>query len=835
MRKHSFYRHLWKGAVIAASLLLTVGLGLYLWLLADLPSPDDLSARAAAPSNKIYDRYGQLLYEMPATYGGSHSPVPLSQIPLALQQATIAVEDAGFYEHPGVDLRGIVRALWINLQSGEVRAGGSTIPQQLARNLLLPPQERSEVTLRRKLREAILAWQLSQRYSKDEILELYLNETYYGNMAYGVEAAAQAYFGKHAGDLDLAECALLAGLPQAPATYNPLENLEAARARQAIVLDLMVRQGYIDAEEARRAKQEKLYFAAAPFAIRAPHFVMYVRNLLEKELGLARLEQGGLQIYTTLDLDLNETARDLVRYHLALQASCHGRRERCPPGGHNMRNAAVIALDPQTGEILVMLGSPDYFSARIDGAVNGSTALRQPGSSIKPLTYAAAFATGRFTPATMVWDVRTAFVTREGEPYVPYNYDLQFRGPVRLREALGSSYNLPAVKVLDAIGMPAMTSLARRLGITTLDNPNLGLAVTLGGGEVRLLELSAAYAAFANGGKAVHPIAVLRVEDAAGQVIWSAPNGLGEQVLDERVAYLVSDILSDNRARIPSFGENSVLRLTRPAAVKTGTTYDYHDNWTIGYTPDLVVGVWAGNADNEPMYQVSGVSGAAPIWHDLMEAALKGRPVREFSRPAGLVEVEICPLSGLLPGPDCPHRVTELFIAGSEPRETCTMHQRIAIDRATGLRATAATPPERIVEQVYIVFPPEGQDWAREQGLPQPPPYPPEAAASGSAPAQAGEEAALVMISPDPGAVYRLHPNLPREAQRIAIAARLGTAQTPAQVTLYADGRPLGTFTAAPYLAYWPLEPGTHKFWAEGVDTAGQVMRSREVEVEVKK
>ncbi len=808
-------------------LLLGAGAGLYFWLWADLPSLENLGRHLAVPSNKVYDRYGRLLFEMPAAGGGSHTPVPLEKIPLALRQATIAVEDASFYQNPGVDFWGILRALWINLTQGEIRAGGSTITQQVVRNLVLSPAERSEQTLRRKLREATLAWQMTRRYSKDEILELYLNEVYYGNMAYGVEAASRAYFGKSVADLDLAECALLAGLPQAPARYNPLEHLEAARARQAVVLDLMVKHGYITAEEARLAKEEHLHFAASPFPIRAPHFVMYVRNFLEETLGLERLEQGGLNIYTTLDLDMNETARDLARYRLARLAECNGRREVCPPGGHNARNAALVALDPHTGEIFAMLGSPDYFSARIDGAVNGATSLRQPGSAVKPITYAAAFEGGKMTPATVVYDLRTAYVTERGIPYIPFNYDLRFRGPVRLREALASSYNLVAIKVLDTIGMETMRSLSRRLGLNTLDDPDLGLAVTLGDGEVRLLDLTAAYAAFANGGRRVYPQAVLRVEDAAGRVLWSAPPGVGEAVLDERVAYLITDILSDDLARIPTFGEGSVLQLSRPAAVKTGTTYDFHDNWTIGYTPDLVVGVWVGNADNEPMFQVTGVSGAAPIWHDFMETVLRGRPVQEFPRPAGLVEVEVCALSGLLPNPDCPHRVKELFLAGSEPHEVCPMHQRIAIDRATGLRATADTPPERIVERVYTVFPPEAQAWAAEQGIPQPPPAPEDTPLL----AWSGNEPPLVMTGPDQGAAYRLDRNLPRDAQRIRVGARPGNGAVLVEVTLWVDGRPLARFQKPPYQVYWPLEPGPHTFWAEGVDKGGARVRSKEVRI----
>jgi 1A family penicillin-binding protein len=853
MRIHSG-RHRFHAALgLLLALIAATGLGLYFWLLADLPSlrdpaagaGDRLYGYAAAPSSKIYDRYGRLLFEMPPPHAGRHSPVPLDEIPLALRQALVATEDATFYQNPGVDVWAIARAVWINLRGGEVLSGGSTLTQQLARNLLLSPEERYERTLTRKLREAILAWRMARHYSKDEILVLYLNEIYFGNMAYGVEAAAQAYFGKHVRDLDLAECAMLAGLPQAPAYYNPLENLEAAKERQGVVLDLMVKQGYISQEEAGLARREKLYFASAPFDIHAPHFVMYVRGLLEQELGLERLESGGLEVYTTLDLDLNEMARDVIRRRLAGLAECRGVNglasgpANCPPGGHNVRNAALVALNPQTGEILAMVGSPDYFSARIDGAVNGTTALRQPGSSIKPLTYAAAFAQGNLTPATMMLDVRTAFVTKEGASYVPLNYDLQFRGPVRLREALASSYNLIAVKVLDTIGVEAMTGLARRLGITTFDDPDrLGLALTLGGGEVRLLEQTAAFGALANGGRPVQPVAILRVEDAEGRVLLSTPPQPEEQVLDERVAYLVTHILSDDVARIPSFGEGSALQLSRPAAVKTGTTTDFRDNWTVGYTPDLVAGVWAGNADNEPMRDVSGVTGAAPIWHDFMEAALRGLPVREFPRPEGLVEVEVCSLSGLLAGPDCPHRVQELFLAGTEPTETCDLHERIAIDRATGLRATADTPPERVVQRVYTMLPAEAADWARENGLPQPPP----AAEAGSVhqAAAAGEEEAvaraarggpLVMAAPDEGAVYRLDPALPRQAQRIAVSARAGAALR--RLTLFVDGRVLGQFNAAPYELLWPLEPGVHTFWAEAVGLDGGRAESNRVRIEV--
>ena len=825
---------------------------LHTWLIADLPSPQELQSRAAVPSTKIYDRHGRLLYEIIGSHAGKHTPLPLDEISLYLRQATIATEDASFYTNPGVDAKAILRAIVINLRGGEVLSGGSTITQQLARNVLLPPEERTQRTLTRKLRETILAWRLARTYSKDEILALYLNETYYGNLAYGVEAAAQAYFGKSAAELDLAECALLAGLPQSPALYNPLVNPDAAKERQAVVLDLMVKHGYIDEAQARLAKEEQLHFASVPFPIRAPHFVMHVRRLLEDELGLATLERGGLQVYTTLDLNMQDTARWIVRYRLAQLSE---RRRGLPDG--NVRNAALVALDPWTGEILAMLGSPDYFNLRIDGAVNVTLATRQPGSSIKPITYAAAFDPRRadpYTPATMVNDVRTSFVTKEGDPYVPVNYDRLYRGPVLLRQALASSFNLVAVKVLDHVELEDMTALARCLGITTLDDSErFGLALTLGGGEVRLLELTAAYAAFANGGHRVEPVAILRIEDSQGNVLREWQPETGERVLDERVAYLITDILSDDTARISGFGEGSVLKLSRPAAAKTGTTTDWRDNWTIGYTPELVVGVWAGNADNEPMRHVSGVAGAAPIWHDFMKEVLKGRPVQEFAEPEGLVRVEVCALSGKLPSPHCPHRKTELFVAGTEPREYCTMHRPVRIDVTTGVLATKNCPPEQVVERVYAFLPAEAMEWGRKQGIPQPPTEYCYLHSSDELQRAATEQqevrdsppptpyplslvpypSSLVMTSPDPFSVFRLSPALPLGDQRIEVAARPTEETVVAELVLYVDEEPLARLTTPPYRSMWPLTPGVHAFHAEGYDATGRRLTSEPVYVTV--
>ncbi len=838
------------------------------WLLVDLPNPNELYQRASAPSTKIYDRHNTLLYEINDPHQGMHTPLKLTEVPTSCVQATIATEDATFYQNPGVDLWAILRALYINLKGGEVLSGGSTITQQLARNLLLSPQERAQITLSRKLREAILAWRIARAYSKDEILTLYLNETYYGNLAYGIESASRMYFGKHAAELDLAECAMLAGLPQSPANYNPLENPTAASARQSTVLDLLVKSHFVTIEEADNARREKLGFAPVPFPIKAPHFVMYIRGQLEKNYGLEAIYRQGLQVYTTLDLDMQNTAQRVMRYRLA---DLSKPKEGEPP--RNVRNSAVLILDPFSGEVLTMLGSPDYFDPTIDGAVNATMASRQPGSSIKPLTYAAAFdpdiarahGYAPLTAATMMVDVRTSFVTKEGAPYVPENYDRTWRGPVLLRQSLASSYNLIAVKVLDYVGLEVMIGLARQMGITTFDNKNFGLALTLGGGEVRLLELTGAYAAFANGGRKIEPVVIRAITDHAGKTIyrWQTENNPGQRVLDARTAYLITDILSDNYARRSTFGDGSPLRLNhRPAAAKTGTTQDWRDNWTIGYTPELVVGVWTGNADNEPMVHISGVTGAAPIWHDIMEELHKGRPALEFVKPDGLVEKTVCTDNGLLPGefelgvgvgekksqtPDsnsklvpCPHTIKEIFIVGTEPTQTDNWHQAIAMDARNGLRAGADCPREFVRVETFTLYPAEAKEWVKTQRIPLPPSdYSPFCPENGTVSApeltseprrpSANPNIALIFTSPDQGSVFRIVPNIPADKQKIKISVHPANGVNIKQISLFVNGQLLAETSQT----LWQLTPGDYTFEAVGLDNTGRKLPSSQVTVKV--
>jgi membrane carboxypeptidase/penicillin-binding protein PbpC len=552
------------------------------------------------------------------------------------------------------------------------------------------------------------------------------------------------------------------------------------------------------------------------------------------------------------------------------------RRDGEPP--RIVRNAAVTVLNPQTGHILVMLGSPNYFDPRIDGAVNATTALRQPGSSVKPITYAAAFdpqiaarnGYDPLTPASMMVDVRTAFVTKEGEPYVPKNYDRTWRGPVLLRQSLASSFNLIAVKVLEYVGLDAMTDLARTMGITTFDNKEFGLALTLGGGEVRLLELTAAYGAFANGGHRVEPVAITRVTNHNGDPLYESPQNLnpGPRVMDARTAYLITDILSDNYARRSTFGAGSPLQLSRPAAAKTGTTQDWRDNWTIGYTPDLVTGVWAGNADNEPMRNVSGVTGAAPIWHDVMESLLKGQSPLIFPVPEGLVEKTVCAENGLIPVPvgrsqqpagtvnnsqltihnlqlvvPCPHTVNEIFIEGTEPKRLNDWHLSVAIDRRNGLRAGPGCPLEHVSFVTFTRYPAEAAEWAAKQGVPEPPveysPLCPGGAATNDERRTTSDESysllpasrpySLIFTSPDQGSVFRLVPNIPADKQKVQVRVRPVDGVSVSQISLRVNGRPLAEGTEA----LWQMEPGEYTFDAVGIDQAGNRVSAQSVTVRV--
>ena len=813
---------MWNKTTRILLLLLAGSAVLFVYLFWDLPSIDSLPAHLNTPSLRITDRDGRPLYEILPEAGGRHAVLSSENIPTCMKDATIATEDKNFYQNSGVDAEGILRALWINLKGGETIAGGSTVTQQVARNLLLQ-DELGQRSLRRKLREVVLAWQMTRKLSKDEILALYLNQVNYGGLSYGVEAAAQTYFGKPAANLLLPECALLAGLPQAPGIYNPFTNPDLAKKRQVIVLGLMEAQGYITHVERLEAESAPLSYNPSPYPIEAPHFVWAVKSQLDSLFASGELDlTQSLVVRTTLDLSAQHLAEDVIRRRIV-------EFKLKEQGGisHNVNNAALVAMNPHTGEVLALVGSADYFNASIFGALDMATSPRQTGSAFKPIIYALALDPTRahpWTAATSILDVSTTFLTHDGTPYTPKNYDSREHGPVSVRQALASSLNVPAVKTLDQVGIEDTLTLASRLGITSLGQPqSYDLSLALGGGEISLLELSTAYGALANQGSYTGHSLILDIHDADGNLVFTQAKTPPLQIFDPRVAWLISDILSDDRARTLSFGQNSLLKLDRTTAVKTGTTTNFHDNWTIGYTPDLLVGVWVGNSNYEAMHNVTGLTGAAPIWHDTMRALLQGGSDQPFIRPDGMTQLEVCDLSGLLPTPACSHTRTEWFIPGTTPTQPDTFYRQIWVDPLTNTLATDSTPPERRQSLTVLDLPVEAQAWARSQGLPLLADYSREASST-----QAGD---LVLVSPRPNTTYRLTPNLDPSAQQLLLEALAGQGMS--QITFWVDGNLLTSVSESPFQAWWPLIVGTHQLWAQGVNASGETVRSDTVTITV--
>jgi len=661
-------------------LVLILGSSLFLWFFVfkDLPSPTRLSKDVFPVSTEIYDRNGQLLYEIYTDK--NRAPIKLADLPEHVTQATIAIEDKNFYKHHGLALRSIGRAAYRTIFKQQTQ-GGSTITQQLIKNAVLEDPRR---TIQRKIKEAILTSVVEIIYSKDQILEMYLNHVPYGGTAYGIEQASRYYFEKSAKDLSLAEAALLAGLPVAPTRYSPFgAHPELAESRQELVLNRMVEDGYIDTDQAQQAKQEKLNYTTQASNIKAPHFVMYIKDLLVETYGQRLVEQGGLRVKTSLDLAIQDLAQTTVGSEVAKLKSAR------------VSNGAALVTKPQTGEILAMVGSADYFDPEIDGNVNVSLRPRQPGSSIKPLNYATGLIKG-YTLATMFIDSPTCFAVPGQQLYCPKNYDGSFHGPVQLRFALGSSYNIPAVKMLAANGNEAMIATASAMGISTWTDPSqYGLSLTLGGGEVKMVDMAVAFGVFANQGVRINLHPILEVKDYKGKIYEQADLDnnppAGERVISPEVSYLISHILLDNNARSAAFGSSSQLVIRDHAvSVKTGTTNNLRDNWTIGYNPSFLTAVWVGNNDNSPMhpYLVSGISGAAPIWNKIMTAVLKDQPDVWPKKPENVVGLSVCSISGLLPAESGCDTRFEYFIKGTEPTETDNSRQQIWIDKNTN------QPPE---------------------------------------------------------------------------------------------------------------------------------------------
>ncbi len=646
----------------------------FLWASRDLPTPGKLSNSDIKDSTKILDKKGVVLYSIFRDYNRLY--VPLKEIPADLKDATIATEDKDFYTNKGFSISGLIRGLIIDPIFNRRLTGGSTITQQLVKNVLLTPEK----TITRKIKELILAIQVDQRFSKDEILEMYLNNVGYGGTAIGVEAASNLYFGKHARELNLAQNAFLAGLPQAPTIYSPYSGKDKAYVvRTEHVLRRMYEEGHITKKQASDALKEasEFKFTQKQGNLKAPHFVQYVREQLVKLYGEAVVENGNLTVQTTLDYEIQKNAEDIVATEIEKLES------------FDVGNGAVIVMDARTGGVLAMVGSKDYFDVENEGNFNAAIAHRQPGSALKPVMYATAFEKG-YTPATFVMDLRTEFPTNvPGQPdYKPENYDGKYRGPMQIRFTLGNSINVPAVKMLATVGIKPVMQKAYEMGIenwkpTNENLANVGLSLVLGGREATLLEMATAYSAFANHGIKKDVFSIVEVKDRKGKTIFKHKDSKGARVLSPEVAFLISHILLDNNARKEVFGTNSFLNIAgRTVAVKTGTTDSKRDNWAVGYTPSFVVASWVGNNDNTPMNPkiASGATGATPIWRQIMQFVLKGKKDEQFVKPDGVVAKEIDSFSGGLPRDGQPTR-SEYFMKGTEPTTNAVIYKKVKLSK----------------------------------------------------------------------------------------------------------------------------------------------------------
>ncbi|HWA52404.1 MAG TPA: transglycosylase domain-containing protein [Patescibacteria group bacterium] len=638
--------------------ILIIVAGIWYFVFRGLPSPNQLINRKVDVSTKIYDRNGILLYQIYKDQ--NRTPVALPQVPDITRKATLAAEDSNFYNEYGFSWKGIIRSLLADITNQDLTEGGSTITQQLVKNTLLSPEK----TWSRKIKELVLSIEVEREFSKDQILSMYLNEVSYGGSAYGIEAASEQYFGKDVSQLTTAESALLAGLPKSPTTYSPFgADPDLAINRQQEVLGLMKQDKFITADQYNEAINEKLNFANNQTNIKAPHFVMYVRQKLVDEYGEDEVERGGLNVITTLDYNIQQIAQDAVTSQVANLKGLH------------VTNGAAIVLDPKSGDILAMVGSTDYFNATNDGEVNVTTALRPPGSSIKIVNYAYALGHG-YTPLSVIDDSPITFKFAGSPSYTPVNYDGKFVGPITLRNALAQSRNIPAVKVLASYGVQNMINLGQAMGITTWNEKNTyGLSLTLGGGSTRLIDMARVYATVADSGNRPAINSLLKVTDYKGNNLpfdCDTGNCESENVIDPRVSYQLINILSDNNARAPEFGEHSSLVINGhpEVAVKTGTSNDLRDNLTIGFNQNYLTAVWVGNNDNSPMARIaSGITGAAPIWNEI-EGKLIGsdKPIN-WNVPDGLIAA--------------PCSKNDLFLNGTDVNKICAGLNKIATPSAT--------------------------------------------------------------------------------------------------------------------------------------------------------
>lgn len=812
--------------------------GLFAYFAKDLPSPDKLTNRSQSLSTKILDRNGKLLYDI---YGEENRVlVTLDDLPPMLVDATLAAEDAEFYQHRGFDIPGIVRSVFQIVLKGNLQ-GGSTLTQQVVKNTLLT----TERTLPRKVKELILSVQIENRYSKQEILQMYFNEAPYGGQAWGVEAASLSFFGKSVREVTPSEAVFLAGMPQSPSAY--LADPAAAEDRRLTVINLMEKNGWVDAqkqhhtlskEEAESLRKDVPKIAAIRQSIRAPHFVWHIRNQLEERYGKEMVQGGGLKVTTTLDLELQDKMQEIVTDEVAKAK------------GLLVGNGALVALKPDSGEILAMVGSHDYFDEEHDGNVNVTTRQRQPGSALKPLVYVTGFKKG-YSPSTMLMDVLTPFPGGANlAEYKPQNYDGKYRGPVQVRYALANSLNVPAVKMTQLVGIDAVLQTAYDMGLSTLaptaeNRSRLGLSVSLGGGDVTLLEMTGAYSVFANKGVKQDIVGILKVEDREGEVLDEFKLIPGKQVLTPEDAYLISHILSDDPARAMVFGTGSLLKIPGyDVAAKTGTTDDKRDNYAMGYTPEIAIGAWVGNNDNTPMHPTlsSGVTGASPIWHRAMQAYLSGKPNKPFERPSGIVQEEVDKLSGKKPSELTEETRTEIFSKSNVPAQVDDVHIELEICEEDENLANddciddgnSETKTFIVIKELREEWQPAVDEWIKENKKDDEAWNPPEDETDYESDGDEKKtflevigglaDPTVSILSPEEGATL---------GESITVSAKVNAPYTVTKVEFYVNDILGAVRTSIPYSAPLKLaSAGEYRITVKGYDAAGGV---GEEEIRVKR
>ena len=806
------------------SALFLVLVFLYFYVAFFMPLPAFLADIRSNATTKVFDRNGVLLYEVLKPKEGLIDFVPIERFPDDFINATLASEDVNFFHHDGVDLGAILRAVFLNLREFRIVSGGSTITQQVVRNFSGLNTRRSDFF--NKFKEIAYAIRVSHLYSKDAILELYLNKIYYGNMFYGAQAASLGYFGKNVYDLDLAESTLLVGLPQSPSFYNPFVNFDNAKVRQKYVLDQMFKYDFISEDDSVLAFNEKLQLHAEKDVIKAPHFVRYVLNKVEEMYGEDAVLNGGLSITTTLDYSLQEGGLNIVRRHVDNLED------------KNAHNGALLALDVKSGQILAWIGSVDYFDESIDGAVDMITSLRQPGSSIKPLNYLLAFEKG-YSPATVIFDVPSQFSTASGG-YTPKNYDLDFHGPISARVALASSFNVPAVKVLDFVGINNFINFLYKVGISSFDKPAsfYGLALTLGSGEVRPIDLARAYNVIANYGEKFDSSVLLSVVDKDGNELFSYHEKPHSYVLGnegKQHAYQIIDILKDDSARSYGFGLEGPLNIGVPAAVKTGTTRNFRDNWTVGFSPDVLVLSWVGNADAELMKNISGVDGAAPVWHDFMKFLLAGKSVSSFYVPEGLYDTEICSVSGKLPSALCKDISYELLTKKQVPSAVDDFYKVFHINKVSGLaiaeECLGRYPASLIEDKVLIDYPSELFRWAVWKGL-EVPHFERCGVLKVDDDGYSNDKAEKVsMASPLNNDEFMIDYSMPLDDQKIPL--RVDVPSDVIDVSYFLDGEKVGGSSSVPFSYLWLAKSGWHSVYVVAEMADGGEVRSDAVRFRV--